>query len=198
MHLIAQPTRILSTRLVVASTLVVSLLSACGWVESTGVPDQPGPLLLGLSDDSQATQVDLTAGSQQSVDLSVLRRDLGVEESGVTWRHTGAGNIISCSAITNRTDVSTSLMDACDRSQYDGTTNNASASTAGSISSEPDSCSIFIVETNADTIGSRAAQSIFDIHTPALESPVALAYTIDFTQQDGMQFSYPVNLCIQP
>ncbi len=178
-----------------------ALVGSCGWVDSTGVPEQPGPLLVSLTEnntDIDARQLDLTAESTQNVDISLLRRDLEISTGDVSWTPTGAGNVAACSAITNRSDVGTSLLEACDRRQYTNAGSNIAVSSAASNAAEPDSCSIFIIESATDNIGSRAQQSVYDIHTPALENPVALAYSIDFTQVDGSRVRYPVNLCIQP
>ncbi len=178
--------------------LAVTMVNACGWVESAGEPDQPGPLLLSLSGNADISQLDLTAESTRNVDLSVLQRDLGVENSNVIWRSVGAGDVAACSTITNRSDVGTSLSATCDHSQYESTEDVTNVAAVATSASEPDSCSVFIVEVASDTIGSIAEQSVYSIHTPALASPVALGYVIDFIQGNGNSLSYPVNLCIQP
>ena len=191
-------TRHVAGKVVATSAAIVfsGLVTSCGWVDSAGQNGSDN-MLLGLAQAEVAEQINVTAETPELVDLTVLAQSNGVSADSLQWRATGPGDVNSCAAIEDSRDISSSLEQACDQSVYQiATTGSTVSDTASEAStSAPEPCAVFIVERDS----ANASTALFEIHTPALTQPVALAYTIEsITADGGIELAHDVNLCIEP
>lgn len=159
-----------------ALTLLVFTVSACDWVDSTGI--QTG-------DPVDAT-IALIEETQKNIEFSVPVSDANGESRVQSWNQVDEGALVACSNLINLGEASPTLSQACAPQE------NNCEFTIIELDDFPDSPT----DTDADTTGN-LSQHYFTVHPPALSSPIGVKYRWEFLDDTGETVTEELHLCVE-
>ncbi|MBX2883270.1 MAG: cadherin-like domain-containing protein [Granulosicoccus sp.] len=153
--------------------LVTVLVSACDWVDSTGVQ----------TSGSGDTAIALIEETQKNIEFSIPVSDSEGQSQVRSWDKIDEGALGACSKLINLSRASSTLSQAC--------------------APQESNCELIIVENDTDsssesfaTDTNNQSQHNFTIFPPALSSPIGIKYRWEFLDDTGETVTEEVHLCV--